>query len=91
MRYRGMVDLAPFTCTETPRSSFIRQVCYDPAQSYMLIDLPGTWYQYCEIDRATFEKLLTAKSAGGFFNASIRSREGTMGPFDCRTKRVPLY
>jgi hypothetical protein len=91
VKYRGVVDLAPFTCTDTPRSSFIRGICYDRAQSYMLINLSGTWYHYCEIDAGTVDKLLTAKSAGRFFNTSIRSREGTFGPFDCRTKRVPRY
>jgi hypothetical protein len=42
VKYRGVVDLKPFACTETPRSSFIQRVCYDKAQSYMLIDLRGT-------------------------------------------------
>jgi hypothetical protein len=44
VKYRGVIDLKPFVCTDTPRSSFIQRVCYDKAQSYMLINLRGTYY-----------------------------------------------
>jgi hypothetical protein len=27
VKYRGVVDLKPFVCTDTPRSSFIQRVC----------------------------------------------------------------
>jgi len=27
VKYRGAVDLKPFVCTDTPRSSFIQSVC----------------------------------------------------------------
>src|SRR5439155_677868 len=42
VKYRGVVDLKPFACTDTPRSSFIQRVCYDKGQSYMLISRRGT-------------------------------------------------
>jgi hypothetical protein len=45
----------------------------------MLINLSGTWYQYCEIDPATVANLLDAESMGRFYNASIK------GNFDYRT------
>jgi hypothetical protein len=60
-------------------------VCYDEKNAYMLINLSGTWYRYCEIDPGTVSRLLTAKSMGRFYNASIK------GDFDCRTHRVPAY
>jgi hypothetical protein len=44
VRYRGQVDLAAFECHVITRSSFIRRVCYDSANKYMLIDLSGTFY-----------------------------------------------
>ena len=34
VKYRGVVDLKPFACTDTPRSSFIQRVCFDKAESY---------------------------------------------------------
>jgi hypothetical protein len=90
VKYRGIVDLEPFACTDTPRSSFIQRVCYDKAQSYMLINLRGTYYHYCELPPATFEEFLAAPSMGQFYNQNIKS-SGSDGPFDCRTHRVPGY
>jgi hypothetical protein len=85
VKYRGEVDLAPFACEATARSSFIERICYDAKNSYMLINLRGTWYHYCEIDQGTVSDLLEAESMGRFYNASIK------GNFDCRTHRVPAY
>jgi hypothetical protein len=85
VKYRGDVDLAPFKCATIARSSFIQRVCYDAKNAYMLINLRGAWYDYCEIDQDTVSSLLAAPSMGHFFNASIK------GNFDCRTRRVPVY
>jgi hypothetical protein len=85
VRYRGSVDLAPFECETITRSSFIERVCYDAGNAYMLIDLKGAWYHYCEIDKGTVSALLGAESMGRFYNAEIKGR------FDCRTHRVPAY
>jgi KTSC domain len=85
VKYRGPVSLAPFKCDAITRSSFIERVCYDAANSYMLIDLSGTWYHYCEIDADTVSNLMAADSMGRFYNQSIKGR------FDCRTHRVPHY
>ena len=86
------LDLSSFTCTETPRSSFIRRVCYDEPKFFMVIKLKETWYPYCKIDAATVQQLLSAGSAGTFYNESIRSRrDGTRGPFDCRDHPLPEY
>jgi hypothetical protein len=88
VKFRGVVDLKPFACTDTPRSSFIQRVCYDKAQSYMLISLKGTYYHYCELPPATFDAFVAAPSMGQFFNQKIKGT-GSDGPFDCRTHRVP--
>jgi hypothetical protein len=85
VKYRGMVDLSPFVCESITRSSFIERVCYDVKNTYMLIELNGTWYHYCEIDNDTVSKLLAAESMGRYYNASIKGR------FDCRMHRVPDY
>ena len=78
VRYRGMVDLDYFECQDVARSGFIRRVCYDGANEYMLISLKGKFYHYCGIDSATVERLLSSSSKGQYFNAMIRGR------FDCR-------
>jgi hypothetical protein len=85
VKYRGEVNLAPFDCTDITRSSFVRRICYDRGNSYMLISLNGTYYHYCEIDGATVAGLLHGDSIGRFYNANIK------GHFDCRTHRVPNY
>jgi len=89
VKYRGPVDLQPFTCTNTV-SSFVNRVCYDKAKSYMLILLNNSWYHYCEIDAGTVAALLGAGSLGRFYNTNIKGI-GNDGPFDCRTHRVPTY
>jgi KTSC domain len=71
VKYRGQVDLKPFTCTNTV-SSFVNRVCYDRANSYMLILLKNTWYHYCEIDARTVTSLIAAESVGHFFNDNIK-------------------
>jgi len=37
VKYRGPVDLKTFECRDINRSSFIQRVCYDKAQSYMVL------------------------------------------------------
>ena len=85
VKYRGLVDLAPFSCQTVTRSSLIRRVCYDSREKYMIINLQGIYYHYCEIDSGTVNQLLGAESMGRFYIAVIKGR------FDCRTGRVPTY
>jgi hypothetical protein len=85
VKYRGAVDLRPFSCSDTARSSFVKRVCYDKANNYMLINLSGTYYHYCAIDYGTVSALLAAVSMGRFYNKNIKGR------FDCRVHQVPGY
>ena len=63
IKYRDTpVCLNTFACTETPQSSFVRAICYDPAKSYMLIKLNETWYHYCSVDRMSVDNLIHASS-----------------------------
>ena len=83
VKYRGVIPLDRFTCSSIERSSFIRRVCYDGADAYMVVRLKETYYHYCDIDKATVDALLNAESMGRFFNTSIK------GHFDCRTGHIP--
>ena len=85
VKYRGIVDLRPFSCNSVTRSSFINRVCYDRQNEYMLISLNGIYYHYCEIDSGTVEALMSAESMGRYYNAAIKGR------FDCRTHKIPNY
>lgn len=90
VKYRGPVNLAPFTCQDISRSSFISRVCYDKPNQYMLIQLRSTYYHYCEIPGRVVDNLLNAPSMGKFYNANVKG-SGSDGPYDCRTHRVPAY
>src|SRR5436305_7033031 len=90
VKYRGPVDLKTFDCRDITRSSFIQRVCYDSPQSYLIINLKGANYHYCELPPATYEAFMGAPSMGQFYNGNIKGT-GADGPFDCRTHRVPNY
>jgi hypothetical protein len=61
VKYRAVVELAPFAWTATPRSSFIQRVCFDKAQGYMLINF--AWH--------LLPLLRTATGHGRRFHGSI--------------------
>jgi len=88
----GVVDLAPSACTDTPRSSFIQRVCYDKTQSYMLINLRGTYYHYCELPPATFDAFMTASPWGNFTirisKAQVQMGRTIVGRIGCRAIEV---
>jgi KTSC domain len=90
VKYRGTVNLKTFECRDIDRSSFIQRVCYDKAQSYVIISLRGTYYHYCELPPATLDSLMGAPSMGQFYNQNIKG-SGSDGPYDCRTHRKPTY
>ncbi len=85
VKYRGLVDLKPFACETITRSSLVKRVCYDRREQYMIINLQGTYYHYCEIDPHSVSALLGASSMGRYFRATIK------GNFSCQTRRVPSY
>jgi hypothetical protein len=86
---RGVVDLKPFACTDTPRSSIILRVCYAEAQNTMLINVRGTFEQFCGLPPETFGAFVTAASMGQFYNQKIKG-SGSESPFDCRTHHPPI-
>src|SRR5690348_14038895 len=90
VKYRGPVDLNPFACSDITRSSFIERVCYDKANSYMIIRLRGTYYHYCELPQPTLDAFMSADSMGRYYNTNIKGT-GKDGPYDCRTHRMPVY
>src|SRR5512140_645459 len=88
VKHRGTVDLKTFECRDTPRSSFIQHVCYDQPQSYVIINLKGTDYHYCELPPATFDALMGAPSTGQFYNriskGQVRMARMIVGRIRCR-------
>jgi hypothetical protein len=85
---RGAIDLAPFACTDTPRSSIVQRVCYDEALRYLLINIGGSYRDYCELPAATFNAFVSAPSMGQFYKQNLEWSD-TDGPFNCGTQRAP--
>ena len=79
------VPLDTFKCQSIERSSFIKRICFDATNSYMIVLLNETYYHYCRIDKPTVDAFTAADFMGRFFNASIK------GHFDCRAGYVPVY
>lgn len=77
---RGAVDLAPFACTDTPRSTVVQRVCYDEARRHLLVNIGGTYSEYCGLPAATFDSFVVAPSMGQFFRQRIAT---AATPFAC--------
>ena len=71
--HRGLVDLAPFTCTAT-QSSFVHRACYDAERAYLVLLLNSTYYDYCGVPVEVHSALLRSSSKGRFFNSYIKNR-----------------
>ena len=84
---RGAIDLAPFACTDTPRSSIVQRVCYDEARRYLLINIGGSYRDYCELPAAMFNAFVAAPSMGQFYKQNIASSDRD-APFSCRADRA---
>ena len=76
------VDLAPFVCTDTPRSTMIQRVCYDKAARHLLVGIRGAYRDYCGVPPATFESFMTARSLGYYYRQTF-ARSDIDGRFRC--------
>jgi hypothetical protein len=79
VRGRGEIDLAPFACTDTPRSTVVQRICYDKARRHLLVNVSGAYSEYCGLPAATFESFVTAPSMGQF----LRQRIAAPTQFSC--------
>jgi hypothetical protein len=71
LRGRGEIDLAPFACTDTPRSTVVQRVCYDGARRHLLVSVAGVYSEYCGMPVATFDAFATAPSMGQFYRQRV--------------------
>ena len=85
---RGAIDLAPFACTNTPRSSLVQRICYDEARHYLLVNIRGSYRDYCELPAATFNAFIAAPSMGQFYAQNIAASDDD-GPFKCGAYHAP--
>lgn len=85
VKYRGPVSLASFQCEWISRSSVVRRLCYDSKEQYVVVNLTGTYYHYCEVPASVVANWRQAESMGRYYNTQVKGR------FDCRILRVPSY
>ncbi len=90
VKYRGEINLSTFQCETISRSSFIKRVCYDAANRYLVLNLKGTYYHYCGVPNGTIADFMAAPSMGSYFNKSIRET-GNDGLYNCSKRIVPRY
>jgi KTSC domain len=77
---RGAVDLAAFSCSDTPRSTIIQRICYDRQRNHLLVSVGGSYAEYCGLPAATFDAFASAPSMGQFYRSRIAAGGGW---FDC--------
>ncbi len=70
---RGSVDLESFACTDTPRSTLVQRVCYDEAQRHLLVNVGGTFAEYCRLPADTLRDFVVAPSMGQFYRQRLVS------------------
>ena len=85
---RSIVDLAPFACTDTPRSSLVQRVCYDEARRYLLVSVRGSYRDHCGLSATTFDAFIAAPSMGQFYRQNIAASDHD-GLFHCPAGRAP--
>jgi hypothetical protein len=79
---RGAIDLAPFSCSDTPRSTIIRRICYDKQRNHLLVRVGAGYAEYCRLPAATFDAFATAPSMGQFYRTRIAAAAAA-GLFNC--------
>ncbi len=69
---RGSVALTDgFDCRDIKRSSIIERVCYREKQRYLVVNIKGTYRQYCDVSASTYVALMGAFSMGHYFQKEI--------------------
>jgi len=88
IKYRDVpVDIGHprFEYLDTSKSSFVKGAWYDEDNSYMIINLQGTYYHYCGLPSNIWSSFKKADSFGTYYNKYIKSN------YDCRCNYVPKY
>jgi KTSC domain len=71
---RGSVTLTDnFDCRDIKRSSMIQRVCYQEKERYLIVNIKGTYHQYCDVPVSTYVAFMGAFSMGHYFRKEIES------------------
>ena len=61
-----------FEYHNTETSSFIRGAWYDKQHQYLVMNIDGTYYNYCGVPEFVWRGFKQSESYGRYFNASIK-------------------
>ena len=70
---------------DTIKSSWINGAWYDKDNKYMIINLEGSYYNYCGVSNSVWDRFTEADSFGTDYNRYIK------GNYDCRYNYMPEY
>lgn len=79
------VEEPNFEYLNTSKSSFIKGAWYDKNNSYLIMNISGKYYHYCETPKSIWTGLEKASSFDSYYNANIK------GNYDCREHTIPSY
>jgi hypothetical protein len=79
---RGTVNLKPFACQDTTRSSLLNRVCYDAPNRVMIVQMNAIYVQHCDVPQSTLESFLNAPSMGQYYRANIKGA-AAQRPYQC--------
>lgn len=79
------INTSAFESVDTSKSSLVRGAWYDQTKEYLIINLQGTNYSYCNVPRYVWLSFKQAKSFGTEYNLSIK------GHYSCEGLKQPTY
>jgi hypothetical protein len=82
---RGKVDLVSLECNTVTGSPLIRRICYDWREQYLLLNVDGTYYEFCGVRDSTVDDLKSADSIEQYYSTKIEA------DFSCRVNRTSKY
>lgn len=84
-RQEGPVDVSDFEHHRPYDDPPVDEAWYDAPNRYMIVNLDGTNYHYCQFTRIDWDRFVGASDAASYYTSHIR------GDFDCRDGGVPSY
>jgi KTSC domain len=70
---RAKEVLGAHDCIDVTRSRVVRRVCYDEFSQRMIVEVGGTYREFCDVDRATAEGFVEASSMSKYFSRLRRT------------------
>lgn len=77
VKYGDRVEVSSYRDVDTSGSSFMRGGSYDESEQYLILNLSGTNYNYCDVPEYVVDGLESASSHGSYYNSNIK------GQYDC--------